>query len=509
MSRIKKILSVLVAMVMVIAMVVPVAAIDATPTPKKPTAEDSAKVTVSNVEEDCTLTAYQIIDAAYDDNGFIGYVWATGMEKGGEKVNNPQTEVTDSLITGLAKNPNGLTKKESFVPTETPLEVGTWMILVTPKDNAEKVYNPMIVSVYYSLDLTGDNNYPVAGSVDANTSWTLATTNAYAKSSVISIDKAVDDKEAEVTKDTVTFTVTGKIPSYSDEYNTGAEGFGEQFGSLYTIKDIIVNGLEYTNTAPIVTVGGSTLSENNQYEYTLDTSNKLFTIKFKNSYILSLAGADTNRAVVITYQAKLTPDAIQQVGENKVELIYSKKPGATATVSDTEYVYTFELNGILKKIGQDSDKNGLAGAIFSLYRAYNKDTKELSDLFDSYTTKKENGFDIYFGGLDSDRTYYLKETKAPSGYSVNEKVYTITFNDLTYDEVSKKLTGYSVYVDGVKASSVSYGQKAESSTNIPNTKITELPSTGGIGTTIFTVGGCLIMITAAALFFINCRKASK
>ena len=45
--------------------------------------------------------------------------------------------------------------------------------------------------------------------------------------------------------------------------------------------------------------------------------------------------------------------------------------------------------------------------------------------------------------------------------------------------------------------------------NIPNTSLSELPSTGGIGTTIFTVGGCVIMIAAAALFFMNRRKSEE
>ena len=45
--------------------------------------------------------------------------------------------------------------------------------------------------------------------------------------------------------------------------------------------------------------------------------------------------------------------------------------------------------------------------------------------------------------------------------------------------------------------------------SIPNTKLASLPSTGGIGTTIFTIGGCAIMIVAAGLFFATRRKAEK
>ena len=45
--------------------------------------------------------------------------------------------------------------------------------------------------------------------------------------------------------------------------------------------------------------------------------------------------------------------------------------------------------------------------------------------------------------------------------------------------------------------------------DIENTKLASLPETGGMGTTIFTIGGCLIMIVAAGLFFVTRRKAEK
>ena len=176
MSKVKRILSVIMAMVMVLAMSVPTFA------GTKPVEADAAPVTISNVESGATITAYQIIDANYGDNGFLGYVWAKGMTNAGQTVSNPMTAVTSDMITALAKNPAGLEKVSDVVSDQTQLTVGTWMLIVTPPStNPEKVYNPMVVSVYYNVDKSGDDNIASGGTVSAEDKWTLETTNAYAK----------------------------------------------------------------------------------------------------------------------------------------------------------------------------------------------------------------------------------------------------------------------------------------------------------------------------------------
>jgi LPXTG-motif cell wall-anchored protein len=45
--------------------------------------------------------------------------------------------------------------------------------------------------------------------------------------------------------------------------------------------------------------------------------------------------------------------------------------------------------------------------------------------------------------------------------------------------------------------------------DVLDTQLSALPSTGGIGTTIFTIAGCLIMVAAAGLFFVSRRKSAK
>ena len=89
-------------------------------------------------------------------------------------------------------------------------------------------------------------------------------------------------------------------------------------------------------------------------------------------------------------------------------------------------------------------------------------------------------------GLDVG-TYYFDEIIAPDGYSINT-------NDSQVN-VSKTEPEGKVVVYG--------------STEMTDTKLSSLPSTGGIGTTIFTIGGCAIMIVAAGLYFATRKKTEK
>ena len=75
--------------------------------------------------------------------------------------------------------------------------------------------------------------------------------------------------------------------------------------------------------------------------------------------------------------------------------------------------------------------------------------------------------------------YEITETLAPEGYSINTNIPNAT---------------------------ITKGSTENVQIDVPDSKLSALPGTGGIGTTIFTIGGCLIMIAAAALFFANRKK---
>ena len=91
-------------------------------------------------------------------------------------------------------------------------------------------------------------------------------------------------------------------------------------------------------------------------------------------------------------------------------------------------------------------------------------------------------------------TYHFEETKAPEGYALAENENGV----LLPDQVISKTTNKNIVLPP-EGGKLFYR----------NTKLSSLPSTGGIGTTIFTVGGCALMILAAGLYFAARRKNSK
>ena len=476
--------------------------------------------------------------------------------------------LTSDFITKLAAS--DLTKLKNITTAEADatgkatlsLKPGTWLILVTSGDDTSKVYNPMVASVYYAK--SGSDNTMDGDPVDASEKWTLETTGAYAKTSDLTITKTVDDDTKEIERDRTkteniaksekaTFTVNTTIPSYSDAYlDTGDHKL------TFEIKDTINAGLRYCGapkdtvqvTAPKKTVNGVSVDAERGTDYTVtyydkdekelttdkyETEAAYFIVSFSPAYLKSLAAA-TDRAVTITYKAFVTTAAsVVTPGENTVTLTYSDTPSSTKDKTASEKVYTFDLDGdneggAFTKVKEDKT-TPLAGATFTLYRTY--ENGKLDDAFGSYTTGDDGTIRFHgLGALEKDAqgdvkenqsgtgAYYLKETVAPAPYTVNDTIYKVEVVDIIRASATDDtVTGYTVKVSdpktgetiGTTTFTVSSGkiQASGSTVNIVNTKIINLPSTGGIGTTIFTIGGCVIMIAAAFLFFANRRKSSR
>ena len=287
----------------------------------------------------------------------------------------------------------------------------------------------------------------------------------------------------------VYFKITGTVPSYSKQYDNES--------LTYVLTDTVSDGL--------------TLDANLQQELqdqvgadnaTVTVNSNVITIDYTREFILNHGGEN----VEVTYSATVNGKASNfDPATNKVTVTYSNSPSTSTTgKEDITKHYTFDLENAMVKVDSDNQEQTLTGAEFTL-----TNTEDTSKVIEGSTD--ENG-NIVFEGLDAG-TYTLKETKAPDGYQLSGKEYTVTITP-EYDTAGN-LTEYTVVIkDGDdEIGKMFYTKDNQDGTgtvaNITNTELSSLPSTGGIGTTIFTVGGCAIMIAAAGLYFASRRKESK
>ena len=512
----KKISALLMAAIMVLSMCTAVFAAEGTAS--VPQEGDKAKVTISGLEEGVNIKAYQIVDGVYGENGigFIGFKWTDLSGKTGDvfakdgKGNDILNLSQSDLTTVVGRINKSTTHKEFQLDSDNKskeaLEVGTWLLLVS---GGKKVYNPMVVSVYYATD----DGTVTGGLLNAgDKKWDLVGGVAYAKETDITIDK-VADKDTAATNDdkknvdkVVTYTITGVIPSYSSQYTTNV---------TYKITDKLTN-LELNGT-PEVKLAGTTVDTAN-YDYrTTDTG---FEISFHSDYIKGLADlTDAQRTVTVTYTATVTAAATTwKPAKNEARVDYTNNPDSTTTDKETETnTYTFDIDGQILKVGEDGT-TPLPGATFTLYKDYDATGKTVSNEIASYKTLTEGK--IIFKGL-AEGTYYLKETEAPASYTLNTTIYEITITPKytkateNNEEGKKKLESYSVTVK--EAGSTAEGETGtytEGSViskliDIQNTKVGQLPSTGGMGTYIFTIAGVVLMACAAGAFIISRKKSSE
>lgn len=550
MKKMKKVLAILLAMAMVLGMsMTTLAANDPTGSARKPADSDKAIATVSNVEAGATVTAYRIVEPTYNDKGFTGYKLAAGVTLADMLV------PTSDEITGIAANKtllDTLTKETlnasqgatGLTTYTAELGAGYWVVIVEGSE-IQEVYNPMLVGIYYSVEGSGDENTLVNGTVDANSKWNLNSTPAYAKSEQPTIDKKITGSTGKDTSDgnesgndvaigdTVNFEIDTKIPSYSKSYTEVSVKITDTMGKGLTLAD---------PANLVVTVGGNQVEAGDgTFTYTEASDKKSFEISFASAYALAHSG----EAVVVTYDAVLGADAGINFdpNTNKATLEYTNDPsGKTNEIEDETFTYTFGIDA--KLFGQGSETwnkfteellktgeiekvdlgNGtiverpkrLPGAEFTLTRADGKTYTAISD---------DNGY-LSFTGLDAG-TYTLQETKAPEGYSLNEAEIPVeitaeyntdgTLKSYMVTVDNKETSTYTATYDGPhKITNIDCTPGHENDWSdvsdtheIKNTKLSALPSTGGIGTTIFTVGGCAIMIIAAGLYFASRRKAAK
>ena len=338
-----------------------------------------------------------------------------------------------------------------------------------------------------------------------------ATTNTVnLKTEAPSINKTADKATAEIGQ-VVTYTVTGAIPDTT--------GYAEY---VYKIHDELSKGLNFVNDT-----NGTACTDNKvavKVAFTdgtdASTAPTKAALDSKNNKIMSLdlsawvKANQTNKGkeFTVTYYAKVNKNA-EVTNNNKASLEYGNNPSDTTTTTPSEAktnTYPLDINKIKK-----GSEEKLAGAKFRLYSSEadakaNDESKAIkvspvvAGVAGSYvvdptssTTEFESvkditgaGYNLRVNGL-AEGTYYLVETQAPEG-----------FNKLT-DPIKVTITKDSDTNWNVKKNDTAEDDKI---IDVENSTGSLLPSTGGRGAIVFAVIAALLVFGVAVSFIRDKRK---
>ncbi len=493
MKKMRKIAALLLAMVMVLGMSVSVfaASIEI-----ESTADDAASETTE-------YTYYKILDATIEDDTKITVDPATGASTAAaEGENAPKvvyyvtTQAKATALEGL-KIGEGESAKPIFNVTKDATQ-NKWYVELNKETNATAAQIAEAldgVKTTFS-DVSGtfaqttpggkakkdglDPGYYLITSTlgDKLAVQTLADITIQTKNSYPGVEKAIDptDVNAQI-GDEINYTLTVEVP--------------ESANDQIVLTDTMDAGLTFKSIDSVK----SNADGNPDVAYTLNpavpaAADKTFTITFTAETVI----ANKGKTITIIYTAILNEDAaIETDIPNTLKLKYGNRYESVVKSVETK-TYKFEFD----KVDGTDKVTKLVGAEFELQidgtaldlieveagKTYRIATGEEIDDDDVETTKKivTNGNTITINGLDSDVTYILKETKAPTGYNI--------VNDTI--EVKAKTTTEGEGEDAVTTI-------AFEKISVENNKGTVLPSTGGIGTTIFYIVGAILVIGAGVL----------
>lgn len=366
---------------------------------------------------------------------------------------------------------------------------------------------------------------------EATTAWQYDVV-ATPKNEEVSIDKKIVENETNkdtdtdtvAVGDTINYEITSTSPKYTNEYFIDG---GAKKDPTYNIHDTLSKGLTLNTLENGLIKDGSievvvnnekldsqTTNENQETTtwYTLspttgDNGKTGFKIEFTPDFLKEYKGA----TVKVKYSVTVNENAVVGTdgNTNDVKLEYTRKPDDPTTGvpgKTTPKVYTYGL--VVNKI-DGKEKNALSGAEFKLYKVEKiekengkveeKETQitNLKDMTNGTYTTGKNGV-VTFNGLDVG-TYRLEEVKAPKNYTLlKDKIeFTITDANPGPDGV--------IDVNSSEKVTINEDNKGQLTTTITNNKGFNLPSTGGMGTYIFTIGG-LVVMAGAVLLLVSSKK---
>lgn len=480
MKTIKKLMAALLAVALLCAMVVPAFAADEATT-------ETGTVTVQNVVSGKTYKIYRILDIDTHDSTYNSVVY---------KVNNNWKDFIKSTgdayftsiddTTGVVVVKDGLTSENIAALAKA---AKAWLVSHPIAADGEQT----AAAGNNSIQFTGKKlGYYLLSSSD----WGTNNADAIFSLNSSSPNVTVQEKNGKP-------TIDKKIVENSNTVENNTAGIGDyvQFKltvnvidgkpTNYVIHDKMSAGLTFVNTNehPVgVTVGSRAL---NATEYSFNdsiTDDCTFELKINDDIL------QPNDVVTVTYWGQINSSAVINTGSNTndAKLTYGTS-GESSWEQTTTKVFGFK---VFKHAGTDTE-HLLPGAEFRLYKTVDETTyyaKFDNGLLTGWTTDaaaagvtmtSNSDSALVLNGLDAG-TYSLEETKAPDGYNKLTAPVTVT---ITEDGKVNETANGTVYVS--------------------NNAGATLPSTGGMGTTLFYVIGGGLMVAAVVLLVTKKRMENK
>ena len=512
MKHIKKLASLLLALVMVFALATTAFADETT----------TYSITINNSAEGHTYEAYQIFtgDLVEKDGTKIlsNIVWGSGISKAGQTALGDAAAKAETLKTE--------DDAKAFAKAVAP-----YLTTAAGSTNTVTDGKYVISGLAAGYYLVKDQDGSLTGDSDSYTEYIIqvvGNVTATPKSDVPEVEKKVKD----------TNETTGETTGWQDsaDYDIGDSipfqlkaTLADNVSSYTTYKvvfhDTLSKGLTYNNDAKVY-IGGT---ETNGFTVTATVNADGTTTLTVSCDDVKALGAGNSSVITVEYTAKLNKNAVlgSAGNPNKVYLEYSNNPNKSEsgenhetgkTPEDTVIVFTYQT--IINKV--DSENKPLTGAAFKLEKLI----KGKDGAADTWTTVKEFTVDetttsFTFSGLD-DGQYKLTETKTPAGYNTIDPIYFVI--EATHGETAdvptlKTLNAYLTDANGNKQTEMKDGESVNIdlgtvdltagsiTTTVVNKSGSKLPSTGGIGTTIFYVLGGVLVLAAVVLLVTKKRMS--
>ena len=507
MKHIKKLASLLLALVMALSLSVTAFADEST----------TYSITINNSTAGHTYEAYQIFTGDLSGTTLSNIVWGSGVSEAGQTALGDAAAKAETLKTEA--------DAKAFAKAVAPY-------LTTAAGSANTVTDGKYVisglaAGYY---LVKDQDGSLTGDADAYTEYIIkvvSDTTATPKSSVPTVEKKVKDTNDStgVTsdwQDSADYDIGDSIPFQLKA--TLANNVSSYTTYKVVFHDTLSKGLTYNNDAKVYIDG----TETNGFTVTATVNADGTTTLTVSCDDVKALGAGNSSVITVEYTAKLNENAVlgSAGNPNEVYLEYSNNPNKSEkgnnetgeTPKDVVIVFTYKT--IINKV--DSENTPLTGAAFKLEKLI----KGKDGAADTWTTVKEFTVDetttsFTFSGLD-DGQYKLTETKTPAGYNTIDPIYFVieATHDVTADAPTlKTLNAYLTDANGNKQTEMKDGESVNIdlgtvdltagsiTTTVVNKSGAQLPETGGIGTTIFYVLGGVLVLAAVVLLVTKKRMS--